>query len=258
MAILNRVRDNLQDVTDFGPTILLRHFGRLRKNRIVKVRTPGGPIYVRAGDSDISAVRQVFAKRDYDVSWLTAASRRMQGRYEEIIALGGVPVVVDAGANIGAATIWFKQQYPKAAVVAVEPDPGNAEVLRMNVANLADIYVLEAAIGSENGFVSLISEGLGWAVQTERATSGIPIVTIDDAVGKVPNGVPFIAKIDIEGFERDLFSANTDWIDSMAAVIIEPHDWMLQGQYTSVPFQRAMGLRDFEMLHIGENIFYIR
>lgn len=41
MAILNRVRDNLQDVADFGPTILLRHFGRLRKNRIVKYGRPG-------------------------------------------------------------------------------------------------------------------------------------------------------------------------------------------------------------------------
>jgi FkbM family methyltransferase len=258
MSFFQRVSTNLRDVRMFGPAILARHFGRLRKDGVVVVQTGDGPVHIRAGDSDIAAVRQVFGRRDYDISGYSKAWGRIQQRYNEILAQGATPVIVDAGANIGTATIWFKSRYPEAAVVAIEPDPGNAAVLRMNASALKNIHVMEAAIGSERGFVELVTPGLSWAVQTERAQSGIPIVTIDDALAQVPGGVPFIAKIDIEGFEADLFSTNLDWIGQMASVIIEPHDWMLQGQYSSVPFQRALGAHRFEMFHTGENIFYIR
>lgn len=257
MGFLERIRVNVQDVHLFGPAVVTRHLGRLRKNRIAQLQIDGTVIHVRAGESDIAAVRQVFGQREYDISGF-ACWKRVLRRYEDIISQGGRPVIVDAGANIGTATIWFKHRFPEAAIVAIEPDPGTVEILRLNAAGLEHVYVMPAAIGSEPGCVELVSEGLSWAVQTERATKGIPVITMSDALSQVPGGVPLIAKIDIEGFERDLFAANTDWIDDMAAVILEPHDWMLPGQYTSVPFQQAMGTRRFELLHRGENIFYIR
>lgn len=62
---------------------------------MTKVRTSSGWIHVRAGQSDIAAVRQVFGNHEHDISW-PAASRRVQYRYHEIIAEGGTPVIVDA------------------------------------------------------------------------------------------------------------------------------------------------------------------
>jgi hypothetical protein len=67
-----------------------------------------------------------------------------------------------------------------------------------------------------------------------------------------------LVKIDIEGFESDLFTANTDWLAHVSVVMIEPRDWMLPGQYSSLPFQRALAQRSFELLISGENLFYIR
>jgi hypothetical protein len=56
---------------------------------------------------------------------------------------------------------------------------------------------------------------MGWAVQTRRTQgNGISIITIDDAITLVPNGVPLIVKIDIEGFESDLFGDNLAWLDA--------------------------------------------
>jgi len=79
-----------------------------------------------------------------------------------------------------------------------------------------------------------------------------------DAFAKVAGGIPFIAKIDIEGFESDLFSANVEWLNDVSMVIIEPHDWMLPGKKTSRSFQAAMGRHDFEIFISGENLIYIR
>ena len=57
---------------------------------------------------------------------------------------------------------------------------------------------------------------------------------------------------------RDLFAANTDWIDAAFVIYVEPHDWLLPGKRTSRSFQRELARRDFELLIRGENLIYVR
>lgn len=38
---------------------------------------------------------------------------------------------------------------------------------------------------------------------------------------------PFIVKVDIEGFEADLFSANTQWVGRTPIIITELHNWLI-------------------------------
>mgnify|MGYP000126642471 CR=1 FL=1 len=38
------------------------------------------------------------------------------------------------------------------------------------------------------------------------------MISISDIKKLYPESIPFIAKIDIEGFENELFSKKTDWI----------------------------------------------
>ena len=118
--------------------------------------------------------------------------------------------------------------------------------------------VSAAAIGCESGHVQLVDEGMGWAVKTERASSGLPVVTLDDAFAASGGDTPFIVKIDIEGFERDLFSANLDWLARTYVVCIELHDWMLPGELSSHNVQKAIAQHPFELFMCGENIFYVR
>jgi hypothetical protein len=72
------------------------------------------------------------------------------------------------------------------------------------------------------------------------------------------SGKLFIIKIDIEGFEKDLFSSETSWLSEATVVIIELHDWMLPGQYNSLPFQKAMLPVNSEVLISGENLIFVR
>lgn len=259
MSVFDRIVVNAKDVRSFGPRFMFRHLGRLAKDKMTTVRVPGiGIVYIRAGESDVAAVRQIFGELEHDLSWPPEVGQRIGARYKEILAAGGKPIVVDAGANIGAASLWFGYKYPCARIVAVEPDAGNAAVLRRNIGERPNHVLVEAAIGAEAGFVELLGEGLGWAIQTRRADRGLPIVTIDDALAASGGDTPFIVKIDIEGFERDLFSSTTDWIERTYVVIIEPHDWMLPGQLSSRTFQQAMGQHPFELFMRGENLIYVR
>ncbi len=157
-------------------------------------------IYVRTGDSDFDTVRQVFRNQDY--AWvirLRSLSAALL-RYEAILASGRRPVIIDAGANIGAASLWFNQQYPEGTVVAIEPDPENVVLLKRN-AQGRDIVVWDAAIRSEDGFVAVHNEGALWGVQTTRSDTGLSIVTVEQALAAMPIGELFIVKVDIEGLK---------------------------------------------------------
>jgi len=203
--------------------------------------------------------RQIYRDRDYDLRRYAQHERIDQAIYRAL-ADGLTPVIVDAGANIGAAALFFSSAYPRATVIAVEPDPSNAQACRTNTAGRANIRLIQAAVGAVEGHVDLDNPGgQAWAIQTRRSSAGaVPVCTIEQVVATVPNAVPIIVKVDIEGFEADLFAQNTGWIDRATAVVVEPHDWLFPDRKTSRSFQRAMAERDFDVVLAGENLVYFR
>jgi FkbM family methyltransferase len=257
-----RAATNMRDVAAFGPRFLLRHLPRVTGAYTTAVHVRGaGRVHIRAGQSDVEVIRQIFLQNEYELD--EAIRGRVAARYAEIIRTGRSPVIVDAGANIGAASIWFQMRYPGAAVVAVEPDPENLGVLRRNVEGRQGIIVVPAAVGSRDGAVRIERHGLGWSTRTKRADSlmdgtGVSVITMADAFASVKDGTPFLAKIDIEGFESDLFAENTDWLSEVYVVAIEPHDWLLPGQRSSRTFQAAMSRFEFEIFVSGKNLIYVR
>lgn len=259
MSLMTRISENLSEARQFGPGVIMRHIAKARGAKEVAVTLRGvGRVHLRPGESDISTLRQVFCNGDYDIGSDSPASRRLKRRYDEILAAGETPVIIDAGANIGAASLWFGALWPKAVVVAIEPEQGNAAILHNNLDPRPGFIVLDAAIGATPGAVEIVHDATGWGSRTARSETGIPVVTVADAVSRVPNGRLFIAKIDIEGFEDELFAENLDWLDEPAMVLIEPHDWLMPGRHTSRSFQRAMAAREFQLFISHENLIYIR
>ena len=259
MSLKYRIVRNWSDIRHFGPSVLRRHAARHRKDSRIAINAEGvGRIVIRSGDSDIETLRQALVERQYSLEWPKSLKERVDARYEEILATGGKPIFVDAGANIGAASVYFLSRFPKAHVVAVEPDPGNAAILRENLATRQNSMVLEAAIGAEAGHVTLTNPKHGWAVRTERSDSGVPVVTVEDAFEASEGDTPFIVKVDIEGFEEELFAKNTGWIDKTFAIFVEPHDWMIPDRHSSRTFQQAMAKQPFKIYIRFENLLYVR
>ncbi len=258
--MLHSLRTQYRDFRTFGAGAFFRSFGGSSAPGQHSLTVSGGHrMSVRDGTTDIDVLRQVFQHGDYDLTRYRWHYARLVERHDHLLASGKEPIIIDAGANIGAASIFFTDLFPEARIIAIEPEPANAECCRNNCRQIEKVMVYEAAIGSVGGAITLTNpNGQAWAPRTERSASGdgIDVVTIPDLVSSVENGALLIVKIDIEGFESDLFTSNLDWIDAAQVIIVEVHDWMLPGKGTSRALQRAMGTRDFEMVLSGENLIY--
>jgi FkbM family methyltransferase len=251
----------LNDAVILGPQFVMRYASLVARRPTHEFKIGGyGLVTLRLKTSDAQVFRQVFNNQDYALP--DAHADRIRKRYESMLARGVTPLIVDAGANVGAATIWFGLRYPEAEIVAIEPDRGNAAMCRRNTAANGRVEVLEVALGGSPGNVSITNEAGGaWGLQTVRASDGeIPVTTIGrilrDRSRRKPTEL-LIVKIDIEGFEEEVFDGDVAWLDETCAVVVEPHDWLLPGKHTSRTLQRAMFSREFEFIVRGENVWFV-
>lgn len=221
------------------------------------------PFAYRPQTSDESVIGQIFTNSDYHIGRL----QRVQDLVEchnYIVAQGKAPLVVDAGANIGASAVFFCGMFPSCRVVAIEPEGENYELLATNTHGLS-VECMHAAVSSAPGQVTVVNPNIGnWGYRTEAAPTGethavesVPCVTISDIYAARQECLPFIVKIDIEGGEADLFATNTEWVAATPLLIIELHDWMLTGSANSRNFLKCVSQLDRDFIHIGENVFSI-
>ena len=210
-------------------------------------------------DIDLGTLGQVFTSEHYQLDKLPRCAELLAFR-DAVLAAGKKPLIIDAGGNVGFASRYFAENHPGSAVICIEPDPGNAAQARRNN-DPQQVTVLEAAVGSEASRGRIVNAGAdNNAYRIDRSAEGsVEIVSINDLLrGYGPPGyVPFIAKIDIEGFESELFSRNTEWIERFPLLIVELHDWMLPRSASTGPFLRAIAAHDRDFLYYGENVFSI-
>lgn len=157
--------------------------------------------------------------------------------YERMAASGKPPLIVDTAADIGASAVFFAHKFPKARVVALEPEPADFQLLTANTAGLP-VECLQAAVASLAG-----------------SEAAAPAVTLNELYGKTPDAEPFIVKLDLEA--GDLFAANTEWVARTPLIIAALGDHLVPGTARSRAFvERAADWnRDFFYLH--DNIFSI-
>jgi FkbM family methyltransferase len=245
----------------YGRLGRLRHVSNFLGRKYHKINIGGvGTVHIRPKSSDVLSFRQVFEWKYYDLPDF-GQFPRVRAAYQRILDSGRVPIIVDAGANVGAAAIWFSKLFPDASIIAIEPDADNADLCRLNTRIWQNVQVIEAALGSEPGAASLSNpERQAWSFRVTRSADGeVPVCTIPQIIRHDQRTQSlFLVKIDIEGFESDLFASNVEWLDEVEVVIIEPHDYMFSGEGRCQNFQREIAKRDFEILICGNNLIYVR
>lgn len=205
---------------------------------------------------DLGTVRQILADREYDFEWLPQG-RSLRAMYKQHVAQGRAPLILDAGANIGVSPLFWLFRYPAAQVFAIEPDPDNCQLLRLNCRG-RDVVLFPGALAAGVGELFLVDPGEGdWGFRAEEqgtqrlSTLGVAEILADWSEATHP---PLIVKIDIEGGEKRVFDDSAPWLARTPMLIIELHDWMLPGEDTSAGFRRAIAQHDFEIVPRGEHV----
>ncbi len=147
------------------------------------------------------------------------------------------PLIIDCGANIGLATIYFKQKYKKSKVLAFEPDPGIFNILKKNIENLGfdNVELFQKAIWVNNDGISFNQEG-GFSGripynETESNTTTVPTARLKDVLSSISK-VDFL-KIDIEGAENKVIFDIADELDTVQNIFIEYHSHQGEEQMLS-------------------------
>jgi len=230
------------------PTII----GTLAKTpELLQVKRPDlkFPFFIRVPSSDVPTFSQIFIRWEYDFE-VTRAPR----------------TILDAGANIGLAAIYFSNKFPGARIVAVEPEESNFELLGRNISPYGNITSVRAALWHDNTRINLVDPGLGkWGFMTQardgvRERYGEPIqdvqgMTVDAIMKEQGMDRVDILKMDIEGAEREVFRDPSSWIGKVDVLIVELHERMKPGCNRS--FYNGSNGFDDEWLQ-GENVFLTR
>jgi len=171
-------------------------------------------------------------------------------------------VIIDAGANIGLASIFFANKCPEAKIISIEPEAENFRLLTKNTAPYPNIVPVQAALWDKNETIHIVDPGHGfWGFVTRKAClsdrylHSVEGLTIDKIMEEYRLASIDILKIDIQGAEKEVFRDTSSWIGKVRALIIELHEYNRPGCTRS--FYNGSNGFDHEW-HQGENIYLTR
>jgi FkbM family methyltransferase len=170
-------------------------------------------IYLRHGSVDLITLEEIFQRGHYEPPTEVEGILRSVGR----------PLrVVDLGANIGLFGALIRRAHPGAQIVAFEPDPTNAALLRRSIeANGGQGWqLMEACAAPEEGMVPFAAH----EDTSSRVEAGAGAETMVRAVDVFPflEDVDLL-KIDIEGAEWPLLTDARFQADVARVIALEYH-----------------------------------
>jgi len=140
------------------------------------------------------------------------------------------PRILDCGANVGLASLFFKRRYPDARITAYEADPALYSIAKANLAanNAADVEILNAAVWTSAGRVTFRAEGTdsgmieGLAGVVDGAAVDVPSLRLRDILAGERID---LLKLDVEGAEDAVLADCEPVLDRVDAIVMDLHEF---------------------------------
>lgn len=206
---------------------------------------------LRDKTSDIAVFREIFILGEY------------QQIVEEINNSNiAIQSIIDVGANVGLAILFFHQHFPSATFVAVEPDQQNASQIITNckLNNLDGLGLEQAGIWPYETRLNVTKNfrhGDSWSLSVEEDPANGNVKGVDFESIIVKYGLLHIdlLKIDIEGTEAILFKNphQCKFLEQTKFICVETH---LEVNSMSIVVN-TLTRYDFDLSFNGDVIFGI-
>jgi FkbM family methyltransferase len=140
------------------------------------------------------------------------------------------PRILDCGANVGLASLYFKRRYPRARITAYEADPALAAMVDANLKTnrAADAEVVHAALWTSNGQLTFRCEGSdsGMVASLPGAVVGRSTVVRSLRLRDLLEAEPIdLLKLDIEGAEDPVLADCEPVLHRVRAMIMDLHEF---------------------------------
>lgn len=217
-----------------------------RNHRTIKIDLPGlRPLNIRIGTSDVPTFHKIFIYEEYDLP----------------VFIKDPHLIIDGGANVGYASLFFSKKFPEARIISIEPERSNYDLLVHHTKDYANITPVRAALWKERSHLCIQNPtGDKWAFRVgetdNKCNNSIEAITVPDLLSMANADYIDILKLDIEGAEKELFEGEPQWLYNVKSIIIELHDYFRPGCKES--FYRATAGHRFKKVIKGENIFLIK
>jgi FkbM family methyltransferase len=205
-----------QDPTDrlrlgaFHTWIALSRLRGVPRPRPIRVRlTPDAREIVIATGGELSVLHEILIDEEY------APRRHPQ-------------TILDLGANVGFATLFFHRRFPEARIVAVEADPATYTRLVSNVGSLPRVTTVHAAITGSDRPVTFYpsNESISSSMIPRAGAAAVSITGVSIATLMQQHHLDSVdlLKLDIEGAELD--ALRTAPLDRVGELIADVHYYL--------------------------------
>jgi len=175
----------------------------------------------RYPSSDLGIMNQVFGNKEY-------------GPVLELFNTEESLRIVDAGANVGFSSLFFKTAFPNSKILCLEIDDANFLLLQRNISQngFQNITTLKEALWKSNAFLEIKRDfrdksECSYYVEESSSNTSLTGHSLLHYLSIMNWQKIDLLKIDIEGAERYLFETNTladQILDNTRVLVIEIHD----------------------------------
>jgi FkbM family methyltransferase len=140
------------------------------------------------------------------------------------------PRILDCGANVGLASLFFRRLYPQARITAFEADPALYAILNTNLRTngAGDIETRHVALWTSTGSLTFQCEGsdsgmigsLPGAIDGTSTT--VPSLRLRDVIDEGPID---LLKLDIEGAEDAVLADCEPVLHRVKAIVMDLHEF---------------------------------